>query len=428
MTTGSPLSTRTIRTYRQDPIKVTHEQLDASGTELTGFFFRYGGNFYVFSYDTDGRRCHTFVDSGDLSYRERISTILTENGITPEDIERIIITHSHHDHFGTADLLAEKSGATILVHANFRSFVEEPLSDHQRRWLKGFDPSRLKRCNMEYLNPSGQGEKTTIKGLDFPHLAVPIPIGDTGHIEILACPESTMMHTTDQLIVRYSPRGLPHNTDNTKESHRPGDDILFSGDLWLMHGPLFAKGVRHFMMHMRFAYFRVKALLSGKSLPRRDPRAQDAAAKEALKLGFSLIRVMPGHGDTFLGSRLIPRSFLADRDLLLDLGCSMDADKSILRSTDMAPKVSDRREKAYTAFMDEVLLWGNMGYDPEDISEHLVSIYRDQEGGGYLVEDDRKERRERIKETLARARADNTGSDHLSSIAELTLTKLKAIA
>ncbi len=417
-----------MRTYKQDPIKVTHEQLDASGTELTGFFFRYGGNFYVFSYDIDGKKCHTFIDSGDLSYQKRISTILTENGIAPDQIERIIITHSHHDHFGLAKLLSEKSGAAILVHSNFRSFVEGPLSDYQRRWLKGFDPSQLAQCDIHYLNPSDRGQKTIIKGLDFPHLTEPIPIGDTGHLEILACPESAMMHTPDQLIVRYSPRGLSHDTHNTPDSHRPGDDMLFSGDLWLMHGPLFAKGFRHFMMHVRFSYFKMKALLSGKGLPRRDPRIQDAKAKEALKLGFSLIRVMPGHGDAFLGSRVVPRSFLADRDLLLALGHAMDSDKSLLGSSDTAPKVSDRREKAYAAFREEVLLWEKMGYGPEEISEMLASIFQDQDGGGYLVEQDRKERRERIKETLARARADDDVGPTLSSVAEMGLSKLQKIA
>jgi hypothetical protein len=137
---------------------------------------------------------------------------------------------------------------------------------------------------------------------------------------------------------------------------------------------------------------------------------------------------MPGHGDAFLGSRGVPRSFLADRDMLLALGYAMSADKSLLRSSDLAPKVSDRRESAYTAFREEMLLWGKMGYEPEEISEMLVSIYRDQDGGGYLVEEDRKERRERIKETLVRARTDNTGSDALSSVAELGLLKLQEIA
>lgn len=428
MTAASPFPGKTIRTYDQDPYKVTSELLDKSGTELTCFFFRYGANFYVFSYDDHGSRRHTLIDAGDTRYRKRATTILTDNGIAPDQIERIIITHSHHDHFGMADLLAGESGASIVVHTNFRSLVEEPLSDDQRRWLKGFDQSRLKRCNMKYLRPSDHGTMTTINGLDFPGLAAPIPIGDTGRLEILACPESPMMHTTDQIIVRYSPKSSPHSTEDGNDSYRPGDDVLFSGDLWLMHGPLFARGFRHFMLHLRFGYFRMKALLSGKRLPRRDPRIQDAAAKDALKRGFCLVRVMPGHGDEFLGTRVIPRSFLADRDLLMELGYPMDADKSILRSPDNAQKVTDIREKAHAAFMEELLLWKDLGYDTEEISELLAGIYREQDGGGYLVKDDREERRERITETLTRMAADEAGKDGLSSLAELTLSKLKNIS
>ena len=195
----------------------------------------------------------------------------------------------------------------------------------------------------------------------------------------------------------------------------------------MMHGPLFARGFRHFMIHLRFGYFRMKALLSGRRLPKRDPRVQDAAAKDALKRGFCLVRVMPGHGDEFLGTRVIPRSFLADRDLLMELGYPMDADKSILSAPDIAPKVLDIREKAYATFIDELLLWKDRGYDAEDISELLSRIYREQNGGGYLVKDDRAERRERITETLTRIKADETDRNGLSSLAALTLSKLKDI-
>lgn len=424
MTLYETLPDKTTRIFPQDPYKVTREQLDKAGTELTCFFFRYGANFYVFSYTFDGKRQHTLIDSGDTRYRKRITSILTENGIATDHIERIIITHSHHDHFGMADLLARQSGAAILVHANFRSFVEGPLSDDQRRWLKGFDTSSLRQCRMEYLKPSDQVAMTTIEDLDFPALTPPIPIGDTGHLEILACPQSPTMHTTDQIIVRYSPRGLPHDPKNTVNGYRPADNILFSGDLWLMHGPLFARGFRHFMLHLRFGYFRMKAFLSGKRLPKRDPRIQDAAAKDALKRGFCLVRVMPGHGDEFLGTRVIPRSFFADRDLLLELGYPMDADKSILRTPDIAPKVMDIREKAYTTFVDELLFWKDLGYDADDISGLLARIYREQAGGGYLVKDDRTERRERITETLTRMAANETGKNGLSSLAELSLSEL----
>ena len=39
--------------------QIIHEQLGADGTELTNIYFRYGGNFFVFSYLQDGVRKHT---------------------------------------------------------------------------------------------------------------------------------------------------------------------------------------------------------------------------------------------------------------------------------------------------------------------------------------------------------------------------------
>ncbi len=425
MTQNNPLPEKTIRLYKQDPYKVTIEPLDEMGTTLTCFFFRYGANFYAFSYNDNGSRRHVLIDAGDTRYRDRISSILTDNGILPDQIDRIIITHSHHDHYGLADVLAGRSDAEIIAHANFRTFLEGPLTDYQRRWLRGYDRSWLRNCRMQYLEPGDHA--ATIEGLDFPALGDPIPMGKAGRLEILACPESPMMHTTDQIIVRYSPKGLPHNGENPADTRRPGDDILFSGDLWLMHGPLFSKGFRHFMMHMRFAYFRMKSLFSGKRMPRRDPRIQDAAAKDALKRGFSLIRVMPGHGDEFLGARVIPMSFLADRDLLMELGYPMDADKSILKSKELAPKVEGIRKAAQKAFTKEIRLWKQMGYGDEAIAEMLASIYREQEGGGHLVEDDRKERRERIKRALTRVLEDEAGRDGLGPLAEMTLSKLRDI-
>jgi len=178
---------------------------------------------------------------------------------------------------------------------------------------------------------------------------------------------------------------------------------------------------------MRFAYFRLKALLSGRQLPRRDPRVQDAAAKDALKQAFPLIRVMPGHGDEFLGARLIPRSFLADRDLLMALGYPMDADKSLLVSRDIARKVSEIREEAYSAFVGEMRLWRDMGYSTGEMAGLLVRIYSEQAGGGHLVEEDRRERRERIEETLGRAATDRAGRSDLPALAESTLSMLQDI-
>ena len=86
--------------------RVTKEKLNGTNTELTSFFFNHGANFYVMSYEKEGIRKHTFIDAGDSQYRNQILSILIENDVNPDNIERIVITHRHTDHFGLADLLA----------------------------------------------------------------------------------------------------------------------------------------------------------------------------------------------------------------------------------------------------------------------------------------------------------------------------------
>jgi hypothetical protein len=244
----------------------------------------------------------------------------------------------------------------------------------------------------------------------------------------LACPESETMHSPDQVLVRYSQPDRTFFYSDTQGENRLVNDILFSGDLWLMHGPLFSKSFRELTRRIRFASRHMKTVLQGHKRIRRDPRLQDTEAKEALKRGFSLIRVMPGHGEDFIGTRIIPISFLADRDLLVELGYDMDEKKSILRTPALKRKVKDIREKAYADFIKELHLWREFGFSFNDISELLTRIFKEQEGGGPLVKEDRKERRQRIEETLSRLRDDHNVSNDFKTLAQSTLAKVVTIS
>jgi len=409
------------------PHRVVKERLSDGKTEITNFFFRYGANIYVFNYEKEGQIKHTFIDTGYWSHRDKIFPILNQNGINMNNIEKIILTHRHFDHCGLAGLLAEKSGGKVIAHANFKSFVEGEISPLERRWIGKFDPTELRKCNMEYLDPSNGHGSVNIGGLDFPRIGEPIKIGDSGRLDILTSPESVPTHSPDQLIALYSPRPNPYTCEQMDDDFHPTDEMIFSGDLWLMRGPIFEKNMSHIKNRIKFAFYRLKDRISGKDKFPRDPREQDTEAKEALKLGFCLIRVKPGHGNEFLGSNIIPKSLLADRDLLKKLGYAMDEDKSLLRSGDLALKIADIRWRCYTSFVEDMKLWLNLRYGLKDITEILVRIYREQVGGGPLVKDDRAERRERLKETLTRLRDDKAVSDDLHQIAESTLPELEKV-
>jgi len=405
---------------------VTRETLSDNSTELTSFYFRPGANVYVFTYKKDGARKHTFIDSGDAAYKDRILPLLDECRIDSADIERIIITHRHRDHLGLASLLAGRSGAKIMVHANLQGVVEGSISSEELRWMGGLDPTELQKCDMEYLPEMDQSHWVKINGLSFPALTEPIQLGEAGRLRLLAPPQCMPTHSPDQVIVHFVPgNGSPSDTGQTVT--RPADQILFSGDLWLMKGPMFDKGLRHLKMHVRFGLMRMRHRMSGGGAISRDPREQDAEAKEALKTGFSLIRVKPGHGEEFLGSRIIPLSFLADRDLLIKLGYPMDADKSILRSKTVVPRIAEIREQAYADFMGELTLWKEFGYNSGELSNFLVRIYREQSGGATLVQRDRMERRQRIKESLARLKEDQHQPEALRELAGSTLSVVEKI-
>jgi len=408
------------------PYKVVRERLGSSNTELTNFYLRYGANVYVFTYENNGRKRHTFIDTGFASQKDLIFPILEENGIDLDGAERIILTHRHSDHCGLAGTISGRSDGKITVHCNFKSFVEGIISPEERVWMGDFDPTELKDRNMEYLEPT-LDNPMNINGLKFPRLGDPIEIGDAGTLEIITCPENDPTHSPDQLLVLFSPGASFFNGEDPDEKYRPTDRFIFSGDLWLMRGPVSDRNLTSAMRRMRLQVQRLKGRLAGADIPKRDPRIQDAEAKEALKVHFSLIRVKPGHGDEFLGSNMVPKALLADRDLLVKLGFAMDDDKAILKSDRLASQLTEIKAKAYASFVQELKDWTDLGYGPDEIVGLLVRIYREQHGGGPLVEQDRKERRQRIKRTLTRLSRDKAESDDLHQIAASTLAEVEKI-
>jgi len=128
--------------------KIVREQLGPNGVYLTGIYFRYGGNIYIFSYQKDGITRHTLIDTGDRRHRDSILSILSENKIDPKAIETMIITHSHPDHYGLAHILAMQSGAKILVHANFKGAIEGDRNVLERNLLGLRIPKELKECKI----------------------------------------------------------------------------------------------------------------------------------------------------------------------------------------------------------------------------------------------------------------------------------------
>ncbi len=74
----------------------------------------------------------TLVDAGPLTDEalEALNKGVRELGYSLADIEQLLITHAHHDHFGLAREVVERSGATVL---SFRE-NKPPLEDFDTWW------------------------------------------------------------------------------------------------------------------------------------------------------------------------------------------------------------------------------------------------------------------------------------------------------
>ncbi|MDP2730446.1 MAG: MBL fold metallo-hydrolase [Dehalococcoidales bacterium] len=401
--------------------RVEKERLNGTSTELTTIRFIYKANMFIFSYPKEGKIKYTFIDTGHSIYREQIVPILLAHDIDPTQIERIIITHCHPDHCGSADLLALKSNAKILAHPRFRDFVEKEVEAPTYRWPLGYPPPQLKECDIEYLAEANPPRQITLGGVSFPFLGEPVEIGEGGKLLFLASPECKPTHSPDQMIVYYSPSGYITTEAGRPADSRPTDDLLISGDLWLMVGPPRSAGY-----HLRNWLLRMKSVLLGKG---RRPvhREQDSMVKEALKRGFDLIRVKPGHGEEFLGTRIVRLGVLSDSDILLELGLPITENRAILKSKELAGKIEAIKEQAYNRFASELPVWQEMGYSQSEIIKLLVRIYKEQSGGDRFASRDRKQRRERLKATLSRLKDDETKPEELRRLAGLALDEIRKV-
>ena len=67
------------------------------------------------------------IDGGTFSMVGSFSKTLSENGIKPEEIKLIVLTHGHFDHVGGTKELKEITGADVAIHEKDRRNLEEGI-------------------------------------------------------------------------------------------------------------------------------------------------------------------------------------------------------------------------------------------------------------------------------------------------------------
>ncbi|WP_319004380.1 MBL fold metallo-hydrolase [Natrinema amylolyticum] len=76
----------------------------------------------------------TVLDPGPATQEayEELTGALARLGYRIADIERVLITHPHMDHFGLAQRLVEESGAAVLAHEDAVSHLSDPIGYFER--------------------------------------------------------------------------------------------------------------------------------------------------------------------------------------------------------------------------------------------------------------------------------------------------------
>jgi glyoxylase-like metal-dependent hydrolase (beta-lactamase superfamily II) len=210
----------------------------------------------------DGGRV-TVIDSGLSGDASRIADDLATLGIKPDQVEAVVLTHGHADHFGGAEEVRTTTGAHVHVHAADAKLVagRPPLKTMARAPLMLRHTSRQAFATMRFFVGHGVLRPTAVKVVDeFDDGAVlPVP----GAPRVVHVPG----HTAGSSALLLEARG-----------------VVFTGDALVT---LDCYGGE-----------RGPRLMARES---NDDTAQALASLDTLA-GLRARVVLPGHGDPFEGS------------------------------------------------------------------------------------------------------------------------------
>jgi len=75
-----------------------------------------------------GEDGYILVDAGNRGWERKLFRSLENNGVLPEEISLIVVTHVHYDHVGALSAVKERCGCPVAVHARERAILESGLS------------------------------------------------------------------------------------------------------------------------------------------------------------------------------------------------------------------------------------------------------------------------------------------------------------
>nr|WP_240452089.1 MBL fold metallo-hydrolase [Halostella salina] len=187
---------------------------------LSNSAFEGNNNAYLFD---DGPET-VLLDTGDWmeATRTQLTDALDSHGVSVADIDRILLTHWHHDHTGLAGEIQAASGADVFVHAEDAPLVGgdddawAAFHDAQERYFEEWGIPEPKRAELRdrmvdpttldapEVTPMSDGDTFTVNGRD---LRV---VHTSGHAAGLCMFETTLdgsdvVFTGDALLPEYTP-------------------------------------------------------------------------------------------------------------------------------------------------------------------------------------------------------------------------------
>ena len=84
--------------------------------------------FFVNAWIIKGEKTVLF-DTGAVVEPDQLEGFLAENGVDPKEIDYIVISHAHWDHFGLVQKWKELSGAKVICHKNAVEFLKTGKKD-----------------------------------------------------------------------------------------------------------------------------------------------------------------------------------------------------------------------------------------------------------------------------------------------------------
>lgn len=157
-------------------MRLTHDVAIVGGGSLTGFGLSVDFDAHV--YLLDGGTEYALIDCGMGTPQavERVLARIASVGVSPTDVDRLLLTHYHTDHAGGAALYREQLGLRVSIGADVRHALEQP--DHELTQFAAAKRAGVFPPDYDYPpctvdDPLADGDVRTVGRLTVQYFATP---------------------------------------------------------------------------------------------------------------------------------------------------------------------------------------------------------------------------------------------------------------